>query len=84
MQLSMQRRRHKLDDDFGIGGHMHYNPGRHHGEPNEGGFLRHTDDEPKLLFDSMEAAAQPRSEREVQRAMDGLLRECLKRKRLIP
>ena len=29
------------------------------------------------------AAAQPRSERETQRVMDGLLRECLKRKPLI-
>jgi hypothetical protein len=66
---------------------MYYDPGRHHGEqqapPNEAGFLRHTDHEHKLLFDSMEAAAQPRSERETQRVMDGLLRECLKRKPLI-
>ena len=67
---------------------MHYDPGRHHGEqqalPNEAGFVRDTDDERKLLFDSMEAVAQPRSERETQRVMDGLLRECLRRKPLIP
>jgi hypothetical protein len=67
---------------------MYYDPGRHHGEQqalsNEAGFVRHTDDERKLLFDSMEAVAQPRSERETQRVMDGLLRECLRRKPLIP
>jgi hypothetical protein len=65
---------------------MYYDPGRHHGEqqapPNDGGFLRHTDDERKFLFDSMEAVAQSRSERETQRVMDGLLRECLRRKPL--
>jgi hypothetical protein len=67
---------------------MYYDPGRHHGErqapPKEAEFLRHTDDERKFLSDSMEAAAQPRSERETRRVMDGLLRECLRRKPLIP
>ena len=67
---------------------MYYDPGRHHGEqqapPKEAGFLRHTDDERKFLSDSMEAAAQPRSERETRRVMDGLLREFLRRKPLIP
>jgi hypothetical protein len=66
---------------------MHYDPGRHHGEPqaslSEAGFLRYTD-ERKLLLDSMEAVAQSRSERETQRVMDGLLRECLRRKPLTP
>jgi hypothetical protein len=65
---------------------MYYDPGRHHGEqqapPNKAGFLRHTDDERKFPFDSMEAVAQSRSERETQRVMDGLLRECLRRKPL--
>ena len=84
IQLRAQRQRHKLNHDFGMGGHMYYDPGRHHGEQqaaqNEAGFVRHTDDERKLPFDSMKAAAQARSERETQRIMDGLLRECLERK----
>jgi hypothetical protein len=67
---------------------MYYDPGRYHGEqqapPKDAGFLRHTDDEHKPLFDPMEAAAQPRSERETRRVMDGLLREFLRRKPLIP
>ncbi len=87
MQLRARGRWHRLNYDFGMGGHMHY-PGRHHGEPqappNEAGFSGHTDDERKLLSDAMEAVAPPRSERETQRVMDGLLRECLKRKPLIP
>jgi hypothetical protein len=66
---------------------MYHDPGRHHGERpaplSEEGFFRHSD-ERKLLFDSMEAAAQSRSERETQRVMDELLRECLRRKPLIP
>jgi hypothetical protein len=68
---------------------MYYDLGLHHGEQqapaNEAGLLRHTDDERKFLFDLMEAVAQqPRSERETQRVMDGLLRACLRRKPLIP
>jgi hypothetical protein len=66
---------------------MYYDPGRHHDEqqapPKEAGFLRDTD-ERKFLFDSMETVAQPWSKREIQRVMDGLLRECLRRKPLIP
>jgi hypothetical protein len=64
---------------------MYYDPGRHHGEPqatpNEAGLSRYADEGkfPKLPFDSMEAVAQPRPERETQRVMDGLLREFLKR-----
>jgi hypothetical protein len=67
---------------------MYYDPGRHHREqqapPDCAGFLRHSDGVRKRLLDSMEAAAQPRSEREPQRVMDGLLRECLKRRPLAP
>ena len=67
---------------------MYYDPGRHHREqqapPDCTGFLRHSDGVRKRLFDSMEAAAQPRSEPEPQRVMDGLLRECLKRRPLAP
>jgi hypothetical protein len=66
---------------------MYYDPGRHHGEPqaipNEAGLSRYAD-EGKFLPDSMEAAAQPGAKRETQRVMDGLLREFLKRKPLIP
>ena len=66
---------------------MYYDPGRHHGEPqatpNEAGLSRYAD-ERKFPFDSMEAAAQSRSERETRRVMDGLLREFLRRKPLIP
>jgi hypothetical protein len=68
--------------------YYYYDLGRHHGEqqapPKEAGFLRDTDDERKFLFDSMETVAQPWSKREIQRVMDGLLRECLRRKPLIP
>jgi hypothetical protein len=71
-----------------MGGHMYYDPGRHHDEPqapsNEAGFLRHADEDGKFLLDSMEAAAQPAAKRETQRVMDGLLREFLKRKPMIP
>jgi hypothetical protein len=67
---------------------MYYDPGRHHGEqqtsPNEAGYLRHTDYERKCLSYSMEVVDQPRPERETQRVMDGLLRECLRRKPHIP
>jgi hypothetical protein len=67
---------------------MYYDPGRHHGEqrapPSEAQFLRHADDERKFLFDSVVAVAQPRSDCETQRVMDGLLRECLRRKPLTP
>jgi hypothetical protein len=62
------------------GGDMYYDPGRHHGEQQ----ALSNEAERKLLLDSMEAVAQPRSERETQRVMDGLLREFLRRKPLIP
>ena len=67
---------------------MYYDPGRHHSEKpmrlHESGFARHTEDNCQFLFDSIQAVAQPRLERETQRVMDGLLRECLKRKPPIP
>ena len=64
---------------------MYHYPGREQQAlPNESAFLRYTDDERGFPFDSMDAAAQLRSERETQRVMDELLRECLRRKPLIP
>ena len=73
--------------NFGMGSYMYYERGRHHSEQparlHESGFARHIEDNCQFLFDSMEAAAQPRLERETQRVMDGLLRECLRRKSLI-
>jgi hypothetical protein len=62
--------------------------GLHHSRrqapPNEAGVLRRADDERKSLFDLMEATAPAQSERESQRVMDRLLRECLKRKPPLP
>jgi hypothetical protein len=64
---------------------MYYDPCRElQALPNEAELLRHTDDERKFPFDSTVAVAQPRSEREAQRVMDGLLRECLRRRPLLP
>ena len=52
--------------------------------PNEASVLRRADDERKVLLDLMEATAPSRSERESQRVMDRLLRECLKGNPPIP
>jgi hypothetical protein len=66
---------------------MYHDPGHHDCErqapQSDEGFLRHSD-ECKLLFDSMEAVARCWPERETQRVMDGLLRECLRREPLVP
>ena len=67
---------------------MYYDPSRHHGKqqarPREPRFLRCTENKRKFQFDSMEAVAHSRFERETQRVMDGLLRECLRHKPLTP
>ena len=52
--------------------------------PNEAGVSRRAADEGKSLLDLMEATAPSRSERESQRVMDRLLRECLKGNPLTP
>jgi len=67
---------------------MAHDPGLHHSwqkaPSNEAGVLRRADDECKSLLDLMEATAPSRSERESQRVMDRLLRECLKGNPLTP
>ena len=66
---------------------MYYDRGQHYSAParlHEFGFARLTEDNCQFLFDSMKAVARPTLERETQRIMDGLLREYLRRKTLIP
>ena len=73
--------------NFGMGSHMYYDRGQHYSAPArlyESGFARLTEDNCQFLFDSMKAVARPTLERETQRIMDGLLREYLRRRTLIP
>jgi hypothetical protein len=52
--------------------------------PNETRESRETSSEGKSLFVSLCAGTPPRPDGAAQRVMDGLLRECLRRKSLAP
>jgi hypothetical protein len=67
---------------------MYYDTPRDHSRermpPSETRVLCDMVDERKCPHGLIEAVAPPRLERETQRVMDRLLRECLKRKPLMP
>jgi hypothetical protein len=66
---------------------MYYDTHRQHSYAQASGSRRHglldIADMGECLLDAIDAAAPRRPEREAQRVMDELLRECLKRKPLV-